>query len=120
MAENGINANSFHTQYSEIFGQWPWKNPQGENQSERVYYFFKIDIHLQSKSNLSQPADCLIFCAYAASISVQSFSRKTCQKPATTQPRYLCRMSKIMPLIFVPISAENPYSTDSIKYCCTP
>ena len=20
---------------SEIFGQWPWKNPQGENQSER-------------------------------------------------------------------------------------
>ena len=35
MAENERNAHSFNTQYSEIFGQWPWKNPQGENQSER-------------------------------------------------------------------------------------
>ena len=59
MAENEINAHSFNTQYSESFSQWPWKNPQGKNQSERERFINssrKIpDSHFQSKYNLSQP-----------------------------------------------------------------
>ena len=65
---------------SENFGQWPWKNPHGENQSKREILLFlqdkKSDIHFYSKkSNLSQPRNltsrlswfpcfcCLDFCA---------------------------------------------------------
>ena len=80
MSENGINANSFHTQYSEIFGQWPWKNPQGENQSERDFIISSrknSDSLLQSKYNLSQPTQITL---QAASFSMPFILKKMCRK----------------------------------------
>ena len=58
--ESKYSALHSNTQYSEFSAKWPWKNPLGENQSERerVYYFFRIKIRHQiysKKSNLCQP-----------------------------------------------------------------
>ena len=93
-----------NTQYSRIFGQWPWKNPQGENQSEREFLLLcfrkKSDIHLQSKSTYLNPTSCLIFRANATSISVQYFSRKQRQNSNNLQPRFLCK-ENFLPSIFV-------------------
>ena len=74
MPENEINAHPFNTQYLEIFGQWPWKNPQGENQSERFIISSKkiSDSRLQSKYNLSQPMQ---ITQQAASFSVHKLPR---------------------------------------------
>ena len=69
---------------SKIFGQWPWKNPHGENQSERetefIISFRKNQTLIFTVKNPTYlnpeiwPADCLGFRAFAASISVQTFS----------------------------------------------
>ena len=121
MAENEINGNahSFNTHYSEIFGQWPWKNPQGENQSKKESFIImlqeKSDIRLKSKSTYLNPTGCLVFRANAASISVPYLFSKTVPNQQQPQPRFLCRMRNILLSIFVPKTAENPYSTDSIK-----
>ena len=72
MAENEINAHSFNTQYSEFFGQWPWKKPQGENQSERERFLLFLQGKIQTvitvtiqliSTNANNPAGCLVFCA---------------------------------------------------------
>ena len=75
-----VNKNARHSaQYSEIFGQWPWKNPQGENQSERESFIIlqekKSDSPFAVKNTTYlNLAGCLVFRANAASISVQASS----------------------------------------------
>ena len=89
---------------SEIFGQIkPWKDPHGENQSEREKDFImlqdkKSDINLQSKIQListqkNNPAVCLGFRAIAASISVQILLEKCARniskyRPSKTVPAF--------------------------------
>ena len=91
---------------SEIFGQNQAleKPPQGKlvRERERFYYASgkKSDIHLQSKTNLSQPSK---MTQQAASISVQGYlifcvspSRKMCLKNLTNSDLDFCAKQQLM------------------------
>ena len=43
-------------QHARIFGQWPWKNPLGENKSQREYFYFLGEVyHLQQYTKNIKP-----------------------------------------------------------------
>ena len=117
-----------HTiQHTVLRNFWPMaleKPTRGKPVKERERVFIKLlgknqtFIYSQNPTYLN-PVGCLIFCANAALISVQCPFPKTMPNQQQTQPGFLCRMRNILPSIFVPKTAENPYSMDSIKWCHT-
>ena len=88
------------------------KPTRGKPVRERESFFIMLlgknqtFIYSQNPTYLN-PTGCLVFCANAATISLQYFSRKQCRNSSNLQPRFLCRKRKFMPSICVHTLQEN-------------